>query len=474
MLYNLDFLRVGEPWPPPSEAKRLKKYRENRLLWKGEHTEVYGDWWRVLREEYGVSHEIVFNFHARVTTLFADLTWGDAPVIVAKNEGAQDSIDDIVDRSGFSTAGYEASMDLSRYGDALFKLRLKDGLALPQVQSPSIWFPIVSRDDQREIVTHVLAWPFEVDKTTYLRAEIHEKGLIRNKLFTVSANTITGEVDLTAMFPDRKEEEETRLPDEFMVFHVPGLRASDEFYGRDDYQDLDSLVLERMGRTAQLSKIQDQHSDPNMYGHEDLRERNSLTGEWEFAAGGKFYPVPPGESPPGYLTWDASQDQQFRLMETLKEDLYEISETTPTAFGSSTTGYAESGTSLRLRMVPPLSKARRRTRQFEPVVKKLLTSAVLLEAAWDRDGSPPEAITITWKDGLPNDPQEQAQIQATRLESGSTSRYSAIRRLDGGTDKEINDEIERIAQEEAERRDNSAEATDRNVTGPSNQNSLRR
>ncbi|MGL5829455.1 MAG: phage portal protein, partial [Angustibacter sp.] len=113
------------------------------------------------------------------------------------------------------------------------------------------------------------------------------------------------------------------------------------------------------------------------------------------------------------------------------------------------TGYAESGTSLRLRMVPPLAKARDIRSRFDPVLKKALVAACELEAAWGvRDAAVPESVNITWKDGLPEDPREKAQIEASRLEAGNTSRESSVRRLDGGTDREIREEVGRMDSEE--------------------------
>lgn len=51
MLHDLSFLDIGKPWPPPSEKERLEKYRENKLLYKGKHNEVYKDWVRLLRDD---------------------------------------------------------------------------------------------------------------------------------------------------------------------------------------------------------------------------------------------------------------------------------------------------------------------------------------------------------------------------------------------------------------------------------------
>ncbi len=466
MLTNLDWLRVGEEFPPPSERPRLEKYAQNKKLWEGKHTEVYGDWWRVLREEYGVSHELVFNFHERLSTLWADLVFGDAPVFDAGRTGreeggdpAQDALDRIVRNSDLAAVGYENVLDVSRCGVGVLKLRLKDGKGILQAQSPATWFPVVALDDQREVLYHVFAWTFEQDDVEYLRAEIHgfdrgkggdegPKGYIENRLYELKGGVIQNPVPLERFFPNRAEREVTRLSG-WMVFYVPGTRAADEFFGKDDYEKVDSLILERMARAGQLSRIQDRHSDPAMYGDRRLMEENPLTGQAEVRIAGRFVPVDEEGTVPGYIVWDANQDAQFRLMEVLKKDLYEVSETTPTSFGSSETGYAESGTSLRLRMVPPLSKARRIRSRCDPVFREALIRAAELEAAWGIEGAAvPETINATWSDGLPRDPREEAQIESQLKDAGLTSLFSSIRRLRGGTDEEIREEIGRIREDE--------------------------
>ena len=37
MLTSLEFLKVGQPWPPPGEEKRLEKYMRHKRIFEGEH-----------------------------------------------------------------------------------------------------------------------------------------------------------------------------------------------------------------------------------------------------------------------------------------------------------------------------------------------------------------------------------------------------------------------------------------------------
>jgi hypothetical protein len=57
-------------------------------------------------------------------------------------------------------------------------------------------------------------------------------------------------------------------------------------------------------------------------------------------------------------------------------------------------------------------------------------------------------VSSTWKDGLPDDPLERAQIEQILKTSGLTSTYSSIKRLHDGDGAAAEEEIERIREEE--------------------------
>jgi hypothetical protein len=449
-LTDLTFLKEGAGWPPKGEKKRLERYEQNRLLWRGEHDRVYGDWWRVLREDKAASLELVFNWHRRISTLWADLLVGEPPRFLAVGVEEQRALDRITGKAenAFVTTLYEVALDVSRYGDGLLKVRLSEDGAEVVGQPPSYWFPVVSPDDLRRARAHVLAWEFEREGKRYLRAEIHERGRIENRLYALEGGRISSRAPLTYASPGRNEIEETGVED-FLVVPVAGLRATDELFGVDDYGDLDSVVQTLEVRAGQVNRILDKHSDPSMYGPPDYAGVDERTGEPRFEAGGRYFEVDEGGTPPGYVTWDGQLDAQFKEIEALLEQLYVISETSPAAFGQLKTGLAESGSALKRLMQAPLAKVARMAMRFEPAARRALRLAAELERANGRETPEIKDVAIQWQDGLPPDPKEQAETEAVRIESGTTSRASAMRRLDGGTQQEAEAELKR-AQAEAE------------------------
>ncbi len=390
--------------------------------------------------------EIVLNWNKRLSTLFADLLLGEPPRIKAGDNGTleQETAERLIEENKLHLASYEVAMDVSRYGDGIFKVRY-DGHGIIEGQPPAVWFPVCKPDNVKDIVAHVLAWTYEEDiqrilgarKIKYLKAEIHEKGKITTRKCEIVNDKIRGMVEDETV-------QETGVND-FLIIPVPNLLTTDRSTGLDDYSDLESIIQEIETRVAQISRILDKHSDPNMYGPETALEIDPVTGQTTFRAGGKFFPMAEGDTAPGYMVWDGRLEAAFKQIELLMEQLYALSETSAAAFGQLKSGLAESGTALRRLMLAPLAKVNRIRMRFDPALKKALKLASALEVAQGkRNAVLLEQVYIDWKDGLPEDPKEQAEIETTRMAAGTTSLESSLRRLDGLEGDALQEEIDRI------------------------------
>jgi hypothetical protein len=430
MITDLSFLSPGKDWPPKSEIDRLTLYENNRQLFGGKHELVYKNWIRLLREDQKATLEIIFNWPKRLSTLWSDLLLGEPPKIITgeQNSPEQQALERIMEDNSFINTAYEVAIDVSRFGTGLFKVRY-DGRAIIEGQQPMLWFPVVKPDNIKDITAHVLAWVWDEEqgglfgrkKIQHLKAEIHEKGKITTAEYIIKDGRITQEVS--------REEQLTGI-NEFLVIPVNNLITTDRVTGFDDYSDLDSIIQELETRVAQISRILDGHADPNMYGPDTALEIDPATGQTVFRGGGKYFPVGPGEEPPGYVTWDGQLEAAFKQIDLLMEQFYALSETSAAAFGQLKQGLAESGSALRRLMLAPLAKVNRIRMRFDPAIKKVLKLASELEVA---QGMPKavklEHINIAWRDGLPEDDMEKTQIYALRVQNGLASRETALQNL---------------------------------------------
>ena len=440
MQTSINFLGPGKKWPPDNERERLQEYQENKLLFEGRHEKVFKDWVRLLREDQKAVLKLVLNLHKRLSLLWGDLLLGEPPKYTAGDPETpeQTNLERLID--GLENTAYEVAIDISRFGDGIFKVRF-DGQSKIEGQPPAVWFPVVKPDNIREITHHVLAWKYtegeDDNKKDFLQCEIHERGKITYRLYLLKEDRIAGlakpeVVQLTGV-------------NDFLVIPVANVLTTDRIHGLNDYSDLDSIIQELEIRVSQISRILDKHADPNMYGPDSALTKDDETGEWVYKGGGKYFPVAPEETPPGYVTWDGQLDSAFKQIEVLMEQFYFLSETSPAVFGQLKTGLAESGSALRRLMMAPLAKVNRIRMRFDPALKNVLRIASDLEVA----SAMPNAIKlgdvhIDWKDGLPEDTTEATQNEVQRYAAGLSSIESSLRRLDGIDGDSLTEELKRI------------------------------
>lgn len=119
---------------------------------------------------------IVANWFKRSATLIADLA---SPLrLFADNQA---TIDRIAEAADFDLLIYDIFLDISRYGNAVLKVRFDPGRGgIVERIDPRYWFPVVSPDDARAVEAHVLAYDFsqfeDHVERRYLRVEEHRPG----------------------------------------------------------------------------------------------------------------------------------------------------------------------------------------------------------------------------------------------------------------------------------------------------------
>lgn len=449
MLYNLDFLETGQQWPPSSEAARLKRYDQNRKLFEGDHDAVFGNWYKVLREDKNAAYEIILPWFRRLSLLWGTMVAAEPPVFSLPDSAEKDAgrLSDLVERNRLAVTIREAVIDMSRYGDSGFKVRTEGGKAVIEGVNPEIWFPIVARDNVRKIKQHVLAWRFEEAKKLYLYCEIHSDNFIEYRLYRLGDSRGTGgaigdrvpDSEAAKLF-DGWKPQDTHKAGQPLVIHVPNARTTMRLHGYDDYADVESFVQESEVRYGQLARILDKHADPIVAGPRP-QPLTDLEKEAVRASGGKYFVVEGEENPPQYIVWDAQQSAAFEELERLKNEFYFASETTPVAFSDSELGAGASGTALALRMTQPRHKAARIRMELDPATKETIKLAAKLEG-WSAD-----ELNIDWSDGLPDDQKEQVEIEAQRVQNQLSSVKSALMRLDDLDEEQAEEELERIRDE---------------------------
>lgn len=512
MLRNLAWLEPGQSFPPLKERARIRRYIENEALFDGEH---FGEVLRTREEVYArensisvyqkcahrisqiignfeeiISFPVLLNYQRLMSLKMADLVCGEYPSITGISSKENQAIQDVRDYSDFDTRLYSTVIDISRYGDAIWRIYLDDtGRKTFTNWDPKEWYPVVSQDGTNTIIAHVLCWRVNLTESAEglppkweLHAQVHwcdalRVGTYEERVYSMDSMGHTiGELKLSNTVNTGLQV--------CSVFHLKAYSVSTTIYGYDDYMPVDSILAEIMTRIGQISVILDKHADPNITGPVSMLSRDPETGEYRLKLG-KFFAVSQGEEQPRYMTWDGHLEAAFNQLEFLVNQLYILSELGAALLGGQDgSGIAISGTAMRFKMVNPLAKARRIANSMSRSVRRLFSELSSDAEVEDEDiidadrvasgsfsvdrlvskgqlGSvsmeaplklpiPFRHISIFWADGLPDDPREN--IEMGKLATGATKMMPlevGIREYFGRTAEEAKQWISMIENETA-------------------------
>lgn len=439
MLFNFNWLQTGQVFPPVREAQRILRYRQNAMLFDGDHfadpefrthdakcehgVNFYIQCAKRISQVIGnfddvISFPTLLNYQRLMSLKMADLVCGEYPNISGATAEENAQLKDIRDYTDFDARMYSTVIDISRYGDAIWRMYLDDDEQCTfTCWDPTQWYPVVRQDGTNSILAHCLCWrenrSNDPDKPDwYLHVQIHytdreHVGQYEKRVYHMATN---GQVIL-------KQESSSIVYtglDRCAVFHLKAFTTTNSVYGYDDYMPLDSLLAEIMARVGQISAILDKHADPNITGPVSMLTVDPVSGEAHLNSG-KFFAVSPGDEQPKYMTWDGQLSAAFKQLEFLINQLYILSEMGAALLGSQDgSGTAISGTAMRFKMVNPLAKARRISNALTRPTKQLFSSL----SSRNESQIAYKNVSVLWADGLPDDPRENVEI--CKLATGAT------------------------------------------------------
>lgn len=427
MLYDYEFLKEGQIFPPKSEVARLDAYRVNGLLLDDEPWTALPEYKRRvcwLLANFALESESLYlydaNYFSDLVEKIKELVYGDPPSITVAGETPSA----LLESSDLIEKAKEGCADFIALGDWVTKLVEREGKATFINVDPSTWFPIVSREDIKDVRAHVLAWTVKTARDTFeLHVQIHERGKYTNRAFAVrrfdgeAVYTVenTGQRIVRASYELGKElkhadngfalgEFFTGL-NGFAVIHSANNPATRRVCGTSDFDKITAAVMEYNVRMTLKNVVLDKHAAPKMYGP-------PFDGE-DGTAIGNYLEVPPGEAPPGYLTWDAAMQAVFSTVDGLKNDVADLSGM-GALLSHKTFGESQGYDALMIKLAPALMRTAGKRVTLEKHLKRLIS------ALSDSYGNAVEEgeITVLWKDGIPATESVRADVAKKHLDTG--------------------------------------------------------
>lgn len=461
------WLDIGKPFPPTAETPRIRRYCQNEQLFYGDHfadsqftdveypfectpISVYQQCADRIEQVIGnfqdiISFPVLLNYQRLMSIKTADLICGEPPAITSSSTENNKLILAARARTDFDSKLYATAIDLSRFGDAIWRtFKDDDGEYNFTCWDPKQWYPIIRQDGTNRIKAHCIAWRENVSPSVdYPEWQLHvqEHGNMPEDYGHYTHYTFRMDDDGTYLVELLDTQEVNTGLDKCAVAHLRPFATSTSVFGFDDYVQIDSILAEIMERIGQISVILDKHADPSMAGPQSMLNFNVETGEY-YLKTGKYFAYAPGEEPPGYLVWNGQLDAAFKQLDLLINQLYILSEMGDALLGGGGDGgQAISGSAMRFKMVSPLAKVRRLANSLRIPVKKLFDTLT-------SGGVPYDQISIEWFDGLPDDPRENAEI--AKIVTGATKMMPlkiAIREYFNRTDEEAEEWYAAIMEE---------------------------
>lgn len=451
MMIDLNFLGLNQKFPPEGEIDRLNKYLLFKNLFNNNQNIILDDVLKVLYPmEDNKIRRVFVNLYKTISDLWSDMLFSVKPKVSSSNSKQSKYIEKIIKKNKLWKVCDKVAIDVSRFGNGLFKIRY-DAKALGAIIepiSPEIWFPVVSQDNQFEIVQHVLCWSYPVSnlennfsstEEELLRVEIHNKGAIENRLYLVKDCKIKEKLDIEDYFPDVKEFVDTGI-DDFLVVSVENLTSTDSLYGISDYTDIQSIVSEI---NVILSK----------YGYDLEHQGNILTVPLELQEQIKngelrlINEAVPTSKPDIFkkITWDVQSDAINAYLDKLMFFFNLTSNFSPVFYGELKQGLTQSGSALKRLVQRTLCKANKLSENFKESLEKVFEVTSKLEVAQNVQGATIlDSFSIVFKESTFEDKKEETETIALQIDSGLISQKEAIKRLRDLNDQMAESELNQI------------------------------
>lgn len=438
----------------PFDGKRIKRYIRNEHLYRSRHDKAFAE--RIAQQLYkkvggdGLTF-LVIDFPKTIVNIPANLLVGHAPVISYQDQTLNDALKRVMERSRLETVLLEAAQAAGFRGDSVLEARLSPRGVVVEPKPAYSYYPELSPDNCRDVLSEQLAWKRPWGDKNVLRVDRYLSGEIYREAYRLGEGNRVGKPytgrDLQSILGGDPIIPSGLKSDDGLVntlVHIPNYRADNDFWGESDLGGgLPTLFEEADERLSQISRILDKHADPKMVGSKMNMSPDGLAKMMQMG----YIEISPNASvTPSYLTWDAQLIAAFSHYKAVVDEIFRHSEICPMLAGYVAGARYDSGRAYKMQMAPTLAKTSRKRIYMNPALKEILQIAVAMELKVRLEDVP--APTIRWRDGLPKDLAEQSQTENNRIASGTSSRRSSIKRLDDIDDAGADDELALIRAEQ--------------------------
>lgn len=466
----IQMFKIGELFPNEEHLKRIKKYRTNKLLFKGKPYEAFAEN-NILTKSQKNLLQISANLPSIICKKSADFLFGESlKVLSGKGDDTreQKAFDRLTHSNDFNILTYESALSNAYCGDGFIKVRYGqefNGLIPKELDAPRVFIenldpetvypePFIFNKDK--ISCFHIAIPLKDEDGNYiLNVESHYPNMILYTYYNITPMTynikgIIEQYKIESEIEGTRHYVKTGIPIP-MVVHIPNTGIVGQWEGIDDLSEHHGIFDEINNRLSQIADILDKHSDPSMAvptGILDVDDEGNTS--FSVRENKVFELLGKEDIIPQYITWDGQLQNAFTELDKLVNLLFTTAEIPPVALGQGDSGTSgSSGLAIKWRMNSLLAKINRKRQYYQKGLQTVLYISQMLEVNLGIADYQLTTPVLQFNDGLPKDALEQANIMSIRTGGAKTlSQKSAIMQLNNMTETQAEKEIERIHQEE--------------------------
>lgn len=473
-------------WPPPFDHETISKVARFAAFRESDEQAL-----RQIHEWPDDRPYIIDPLGERIAEAFADLLFSDDPDVTAAAEGDQTNLDRIVSASDLPSELRHGEEIASSEGEVWWRVMGYNPLLLcPQITFHSREQVIPAFLGNRLIAVAFIS-EFEAaeprrgeqNPPLYRHLEIHSEGRVENRLYLGRKDRLGHSVDL-GTFSETKDLEpvwEHALPG-MLAGRVLNKRGRNRRHGKADFAGIEGFLLAlneaatigvenarlvaKQRIVVPVGAIQPPRpetedngdgtmtivSRPTFDAGEDVLVANELDGELGKENAGPYK----------VLEYSFDAEALIRWQESLAKTAASRVGLTAQFLGLSAglEGQAETGTALRVRLMPATGAGKGRGRYWDDALPTMLMMAQLVDQlprsnggygrSYSKAGEPP-AVERT--DPLPTDQSEETSRHAVAVGAEIESQETAIASLHPDwTDEQVQDELKRIRDDSEARR----------------------
>ncbi|WP_152827613.1 phage portal protein [Paenibacillus glucanolyticus] len=470
-------------FPPPPYDHEVGLMMYYRLLYEGEHAEIFPraksvvKETRVVRRRNGIRswqqvekvfsadrQYIVANFSSLVAEVPADLLNRSLGNISADTEEGPELefVSSVVTTSKPNEKVWSAITQHQVDGRVSYRVR--------RSEAGTVWFEWILGDQylphddgQGSDIVWFEEWGNGDRKDRFLRVErqrLDTDGLtIQQLAFKMDGETVGDEMEI-AQYASTYDLD---IPDNVELSGVTellcGMIANDETLtsprGRSALRNIDGLQEEINWTITRDSIVFDKHGKPKLAIPKGLWDTVALQNHRDY--GGRFvrnadlevvsYDEKSG-AVPMYITWDAKTQQSFEHVTRLIKYMLAISKTSPQAAGLED-GKGDSGVALLYLWIQSVIKAEAIKDKFDAAIKDAIRKCMILENAIGNQGLKIKDPVVEWGDMLPKADSEKDTEEIEKYAGGVQSLETTVRRMHPDWSEEaIMAEIQKIQDEQ--------------------------